>query len=168
MISTGKINAKNKEEFYRIFIAKLRALLSSESDDLANATNSAAFIYDNLLGVNWVGYYIMKKGELVLGPFCGKVACTRININKGVCGYAAREKKAVLVENVHDFEGHIACDSASNSEIVIPIMDGDEVLGVLDIDSPLFSRFDSTDKENLTKTVELIKKHIDFNKFINI
>lgn len=167
MNCTGKINSTSKEEFYGIFLAKLRALLSSESDYLANTANTAAFIFDNILGINWAGFYIMKNGELVLGPFCGKVACTRININKGVCGYAARNKETVLVENVHNFEGHIACDSASNSEIVIPILDkNNNVLGVLDIDSPLFNRFDDIDKENLIKAVEVMKKHIDFNEFI--
>ncbi|MEG0641641.1 MAG: GAF domain-containing protein [Clostridium sp.] len=167
MKDSNKIRLHSKEGFYKVFIIKLEGILSLETDNLANLSNSAAFIFNNLEGINWAGFYIMRDNELVLGPFGGKVACTRINIEKGVCGAAAREKMTQLVENVHLFEGHIACDSDTNSEIVIPIIDGDRVLAVLDIDSPLFNRFDEIDKLYLEKVVLLLRKYIDFGCISN-
>src|SRR6187397_549687 len=127
----------------------LAALLSGERDFIANAANTAALIYDALPGLNWAGFYLYKSGELVLGPFQGKPACVRIAIGKGVCGTAAERRETVVVEDVHAFPGHIACDSASNSEIVIPLLRGSELLGVLDLDSPLQARFGSADARGL-------------------
>ena len=127
----------------------LEALLSGENDLVANAANTAALIYDALPDLNWAGFYLYKSGELVLGPFQGKPACVRIAMGKGVCGTAASRRETVVVEDVHTFPGHIACDSASNSEIVIPLIRGSELLGVLDLDSPLHARFGAADARGL-------------------
>src|SRR5262245_12471598 len=127
----------------------LGALLQGERDLVANAANTAALIYDALPDVNWAGFYLYKSGELVLGPFQGKPACVRIAIGKGVCGTAAARRATVLVEDVHAFPGHIACDSASNSEIVVPLVRGGELLGVLDLDSPKHARFGAADQKGV-------------------
>jgi len=127
----------------------LGALLSGERDLIANAANTAALIYDALPGLNWAGFYLYKSGELVLGPFQGKPACVRIALGRGVCGTAATRRETVLVEDVHAFPGHIACDSASNSEVVIPLVRNGELLGVLDLDSPNLARFGSADARGL-------------------
>ena len=133
----------------------LRALLSGERDLIANAANTAALIYDALPDLNWAGFYLYKSGELVLGPFQGKPACVRIAIGKGVCGAAAQRRATVVVEDVHAFPGHIACDSASNSEVVIPLLRGNELLGVLDLDSPVVARFDAQDAAGLEALARL-------------
>jgi L-methionine (R)-S-oxide reductase len=139
----------NPEAAYAQLARDLRALLSGECDLIANAANTAALIWDALPGLNWAGFYLYKSGELVLGPFQGKPACVRIAIGKGVCGTAAAKRATVLVEDVHAFPGHIACDSASNSEIVIPLLRGAELLGVLDLDSPQHARFGPVDARGL-------------------
>ena len=127
----------------------LAALLSGERDLIANAANTSALIFDALPDLNWAGFYLYKSGELVLGPFQGKPACVRIAIGQGVCGTAAERRQTVLVEDVHAFPGHIACDSASNSEIVVPLIRGGDLLGVLDIDSPKLRRFGATDQRGI-------------------
>jgi L-methionine (R)-S-oxide reductase len=137
------------EAAYAQLARDLRALLSGERDLVANAANTAALVWDALPGLNWAGFYLYKSGELVLGPFQGKPACVRIAIGKGVCGTAAAKRATVLVEDVHAFPGHIACDSASNSEIVIPLLRGAELLGVLDLDSPRHARFGQVDARGL-------------------
>lgn len=124
-------------------LRELKALLEDETDMIANAANMSALIYQSIPNLNWVGFYFLKGNELVLGPFQGKVACTRIMLGKGVCGTAFTEKKILNVPDVHLFEGHIACDSASRSELVVPLYRGELGIGVLDIDSPLLNRFDS-------------------------
>jgi len=139
----------NPAAAYTELARDLRALLQGERDLVANAANTAALVYDALPGLNWAGFYLYKSGELVLGPFQGKPACVRIAIGKGVCGTAAARRQTVLVEDVHAFPGHIACDSASNSEIVIPLLRGDELLGVLDLDSPQHARFGPADASGL-------------------
>jgi L-methionine (R)-S-oxide reductase len=143
--ATQTYDFANPESAYRELARDLAALLSGERDLIANAANTAALIYDSLPGLNWAGFYLYKSGELVLGPFQGKPACVRIGMGKGVCGTAAARRETVLVEDVHAFPGHIACDSASNSEIVVPLMRGSELLGVLDIDSPRHARFGASD-----------------------
>jgi L-methionine (R)-S-oxide reductase len=134
---------------YRELARDLQALLAGERDLIANAANTAALIYSALPDLNWAGFYLYKSGELVLGPFQGKPACVRIALGKGVCGAAAARRETVLVEDVHQFPGHIACDSASNSEIVIPLLRGAELLGVLDLDSPQLRRFAAADQRGL-------------------
>jgi L-methionine (R)-S-oxide reductase len=143
------------ETAYRELARDLEALLSGERDLIANAANTSALLFDALPDLNWAGFYLYKSGELVLGPFQGKPACVRIAIGKGVCGTAAQRRETVRVEDVNQFPGHISCDSASNSEIVIPLIRGNELLGVLDLDSPKLRRFDDADQrglEALTKT----------------
>ena len=144
-----------REENYRAVLARAGALIEGEDDLIANLANLSALLGDFLEDINWVGYYLMKNGELVLGPFQGKPACVHISIGNGVCGTAVKENATQLVRDVHKFPGHIACDSASNSEIVVPIRKDGEIVGVLDIDSPLFSRFDETDQMYLEKFAEV-------------
>lgn len=168
MLNNSKIAAETKEKFYKMLIYRIESYISAERDVLANLCNVAALMYDNLEDINWAGFYLMKDGELVLGPFGGKAACTRIKIGKGVCGSAARDRRTYIVPNVHEFEGHIACDSASNSEIVVPIIKDDVLYGVLDIDSPKFNRFDDIDKINLEKLVEKLNKYLDWKEVTRI
>ncbi len=136
---------------------KLEALLYKEDGLITNLSNASALLNEYLDKINWVGFYLMHKGELRLGPFQGKSACVRIKVGRGVCGNAVSENKTQLVADVHQFPGHIACDSASNSEIVVPIRVNGEVVGVLDIDSPEFNRFTEEDKINLEESVRIIE-----------
>ncbi|MCL1045175.1 GAF domain-containing protein [Shewanella electrodiphila] len=138
-----------KAEMYDTLNRQVLALMEGEDDLIAGMANFSALLNDNLDDINWVGFYIKRNDQLVLGPFQGKVACTRIVIGKGVCGTAAAIDETQLVEDVHQFEGHIACDAASNSEIVVPVHDGKNVIAVLDIDSPSLNRFDKDDQKGL-------------------
>ena len=139
-----------------IIYEQIKAISENEKDLIANLSNISACLNEHLKDINWVGFYLMKEGELVLGPFQGKVACIRIPIGKGVCGSAVKERKVLRIDDVHQFKGHIACDGASNSEIVLPIYKNDEVVAVLDIDSPLFNRFSSEDEKILSEITEYI------------
>lgn len=134
-----------KAEIHAELLRQAQGILQGERDPIANAANIAALIWHTLPDLNWAGFYFLKRGELVLGPFQGKPACVRIAIGKGVCGTAVARRASVLVANVHEFPGHIACDSASNSEVVVPLMRGSDAIGVLDLDSPLLERFDRDD-----------------------
>jgi L-methionine (R)-S-oxide reductase len=143
---------ENKQEFYRELALQLSGLLTGERDSIANAANTASLLYHALPDVNWVGFYFLKESELVLGPFQGKPACVRIAMGRGVCGTAAQARRSVVVPDVDAFPGHIACDTASRSELVVPLIAGDALLGVLDLDSPSVGRFDEDDRagcENL-------------------
>jgi L-methionine (R)-S-oxide reductase len=146
---------QTKGETYAELAAQLRALVEGEDDLIANAANFSALLFHTLPDLNWAGFYLLKGGELVLGPFQGKPACVRIPVGGGVCGTAAAARRTVLVANVHEFPGHIACDSASNSEIVVPLIKGEELYGVLDLDSPSLGRFDEEDAEGLELLVEI-------------
>lgn len=148
------------EEQYVALSKQLDALLTGETDIIANLSNASALLNVFLTDINWVGFYMMKDGELVLGPFQGLPACVRIPVGRGVCGTAVAQNKTMLIENVHDFPGHIACDAASNSEIVIPLRKNNEVIGVLDIDSPLLARFSLEDQSGLEQFVKVVEKHI--------
>jgi GAF domain-containing protein len=143
----------SKTELYRQLAQQAAALVEGERDAVANAANLCALIWHTLPDLNWAGFYFLKGGarrrELVLGPFQGKPACIRIALGKGVCGTAAAKRRTVIVKNVHDFPGHIVCDSASNSEIVVPLVKGRRLLGVLDLDSPRLGRFDEEDRAGL-------------------
>ena len=141
--------AADKPALYRELIEQARALLRGERDAVANAANLASLLWHTLPGLNWIGFYFMKGGELVLGPFQGKPACVRIAPGRGVCGTAAQRREAVIVANVDEFPGHIACDSASRSEIVVPLVTDGRVVGVLDADAPVFVRFDEADRAGL-------------------
>lgn len=142
---------------YSLLAKQLSSITKDVSYDISNYANAAAILYDSLSDINWAGFYLLQQGVLVLGPFQGKTACTKIPIGQGVCGKAALRRQTLVVDDVHRFEGHIACDSASNSEIVIPIRKEGEVVAVLDIDSPIFTRFSKQDQEGLeqfAKTLE--------------
>ena len=139
---------------------RLTALIHGVPHFIANLSNASALLFDTLEDINWAGFYHMEQGRLVLGPFQGKPACIEIPLNKGVCGAAASSGETVLVENVHEFPGHIACDSASNSEIVIPIRKKGVVVGVLDIDSPSYGRFTPADKEGLERFVRVLEQEL--------
>jgi GAF domain-containing protein len=146
-----------KAGFYDTLIRQTEALLADEDDLIAAMANFSALINDNLADLNWAGFYIVKNGRLVLGPFQGKVACTRIEFGKGVCGTAAVLNTTQRVADVHQFDGHIACDAASNSEIVVPVRQNGQVIAVLDIDSPLLNRFDEDDQVG----IELLVKQFE-------
>ncbi len=153
-------STENLEESLGFMVYSCKEQLQDEKDIIANLSNISAIIKFYLDRCNWAGFYLMKDGELVLGPFQGLPACIRIPLGKGVCGNAAAEKKVLRVDNVHEFPGHIACDGASNSEIVIPIIKDGEVYGVLDIDSPEFSRFTEVEEKYLTEIVKYIEASI--------
>ena len=148
-----------KEVFMNILASQVEALCE-EKDDLAMLANVAAAINMNYEQINWAGLYLYKNDELVLGPFQGKVACTHIPMGKGVCGTSASNKKTIIVEDVHKFEGHIACDSASNSEIVVPIIYENTLIGVIDIDSFIFNRFNNEDKEILEEVAKVLANRL--------
>ena len=148
-----------KEVFMNILASQVEALCE-EKDDLAMLANVAAAINMNYEQINWAGFYLYKNDELVLGPFQGKVACTHIPMGKGVCGTSASNKKTIIVEDVHKFEGHIACDSASNSEIVVPIIYENTLIGVIDIDSFIFNRFNNEDKEILEEVANVLANRL--------
>lgn len=135
-------------------LKQYRALIENESDIIAIMSNTSAFIYENMKNLNWAGFYIMKDGELILGPFQGKVACYRINLDRGVCGYCARNKESIIVDDVHKFQDHIACDSASNSELVVPVIKNEKLFAVIDIDSFEFANFSEDDKKFIERVVE--------------
>ena len=147
---------------YKLLKNQLISLAEEEANYLPLLSNASALIIEGLTDLNWAGFYLMNKGSLLLGPFQGKVACIRIPLGKGVCGTAAAKNETILVDNVHEFPGHIACDGASNSEIVIPIHYNGEVAGVLDIDSPKFSRFSETDRLGLEGVVRALESVISF------
>jgi GAF domain-containing protein len=151
MHETSKLDLRDKPAAYRELALQLEGLLSGESDRVACAANTASLLYWSLPDVNWVGFYFIEpsSGDLVVGPFQGKPACVRIAPGSGVCGTAAAERRTVLVPDVHAFPGHIACDAASNSEVVVPLSNGTSLLGVLDLDSPTLRRFDAADAQGL-------------------
>ena len=146
----------SKAETYDLLIEQAKALIEGEPDLIANLANLSALIWQTLPDLNWAGFYLWKGNELVVGPFQGKPACVRIAYGKGVCGTAVAKKATIVVEDVDKFPGHIVCDSASRSEIVVPMMRGDRVIGVLDIDSPKLARFDAEDQKGLERLVALI------------
>ncbi|WP_199090410.1 GAF domain-containing protein [Bosea sp. ASV33] len=151
MFEARSIDGGSKPEFYRELEAQLEALLAGESDAIANAANTSALLFQMMPDLNWAGFYIMRSGELVLGPFQGKPACVRIPVGKGVCGAAVAQQKSMLVEDVHAFPGHIACDAASRSELVVPLVGRDGVIGVIDLDSPSPARFDADDQAGIER-----------------
>jgi GAF domain-containing protein len=153
MFATNVDRNQPKPALYAELASSLRALIAGERDWIANLANASALLYQSLPDLNWAGFYLMKDGELVVGPFQGLPACVRIPLGKGVCGTAAAQRQTIVVPNVHAFPGHIACDSASNSEIVVPMIRDGEVIGVLDLDSPKLERFDAQDREGLERFV---------------
>lgn len=141
---------------YNEIISAIPSLLEGEKNFITNAANFSAVIFNNISNLNWVGFYIFNGRELVLGPFQGKNACVRIDLSRGVCGKAARELQTIVVDNVNEFPDHIACDSESKSELVIPILKNGKIYGLLDIDSPVYSRFGKTEIEFFEKALEIM------------
>ena len=153
-----------KEALYKDLAASLAALLEGETDALANLSNASALLSQAMERINWCGFYLMRKGELVLGPFQGRPACVRIAVGKGVCGTAAARRETIVVPDVNAFPGHIACDAASRSEIVVPILEGRRFHGVLDVDSPDVNRFDAADRKGLEGFVAVLVPRIEWKK----
>ncbi len=154
MFVVNKIDNQNKSELYASLLQHAQGLFYEEKDLIANAANLSSLLFNTLDDVNWAGIYFYKDGELVLGPFQGMPACIRIAMGRGVCGAAAESLETQLVEDVHAFEGHIACDAASRSEIVVPLVKDGKLIGVLDIDSPSVARFDDEDKVGVERLAE--------------
>lgn len=157
---TQQAYSASLEENYALLAKQLDALLDGETNQIANLSNASALLNQFLDDTNWVGFYLMQDGELVLGPFQGLPACVRIAVGRGVCGTAVEKNETLRIEDVHAFPGHIACDAASNSEIVIPLVKDDEVIGVLDIDSPSKARFTEVDQAGLETFVDHLMKHL--------
>ncbi|MGA8944095.1 MAG: GAF domain-containing protein [Thermoactinomyces sp.] len=156
----------DKKTGYNNMLTGLTRLLEGEKDWLANLSNTASHLFHCLPDLNWAGFYLLKEGELVLGPFMGKPACVRIPVGKGVCGTAVKEKRILNIRDVRNFPGHIACDADSRSEVVIPLLVNGEIIGVLDIDSPKLARFDEEDVANLEKYAEILLKNTDWNPLV--
>jgi L-methionine (R)-S-oxide reductase len=161
MFTATPLDYSDKSVFYEELAAQARGLLAGETDRVANAANLAALVFHALPRINWAGFYFADREGLVVGPFQGKPACVRIPLGKGVCGTAAAERRTVLVEDVEAFPGHIACDAASRSEVVVPIRAADgSLVGVLDIDSPIPGRFDAADAEGLERLVAVFAERL--------
>lgn len=158
MHDNNSIYPADKKELYQLLNEQLKSLLDNETQRIPNLSNASALLNLALKDINWVGFYLINKNELLLGPFQGKPACIHIALGKGVCGTAASQNKTQLVPDVHAFPGHIACDSASRSEIVVPLRSGNQVVGVLDIDSPIYARFDEADREGLEEFARILQE----------
>jgi len=155
--------SSGKPARYAAIARQLESLLEGERDFLANSANTAALVYELAGELNWAGFYFRQGEQLVLGPFQGRPACVRIAMGRGVCGTAAARAESIVVENVHRFEGHIACDAASNSELVVPILDGGRVVGVFDLDSPTVGRFDEDDRAGIEEIVRIYQRATDLS-----
>ncbi|MCI8922081.1 MAG: GAF domain-containing protein [Acutalibacter sp.] len=149
---------------YKLIASQIASLAEIDRDFVPVLSNAAALLYEGLERINWAGFYLLDRGSLLVGPFQGRVACVRIAIGKGVCGTAVQEGKPLRVEDVHAFPGHIACDSASRSEIVLPIRSGGQIVGVLDIDSPEKGRFTEEDQQGLAQVVKVLEESTDFSR----
>lgn len=157
MLAPSDLSNSTTAELYRELVAQCRALIDDEADPVANMANCIALIFNSVPRLNWAGFYLLKGGELVLGPFQGQPACVRIPLGRGVCGTAAESHSTLRVADVTKFPGHIACDSASRSEVVVPLLTEDsQLLGVLDVDSPELDRFDAEDEAGLSAIARII------------
>lgn len=160
MMFSVKNYTDSNEKNYELVIKQLKALIEDEPNQITNLANASALLNQFLDNINWVGFYLNEGDELVLGPFQGLPACVRVKVGKGVCGTAVSERRSLRVEDVNQFPGHIACDSASQSEIVVPIIKNGDVIGVLDIDSPTTNRFSETDQFYLEKFIQTLTDHL--------
>jgi L-methionine (R)-S-oxide reductase len=158
--------SQTKATLYQELNAQLAGLFADETNGLANAANMCAVLYHGLPKLNWVGFYFLQGGELVLGPFQGKVACVRIAMGRGVCGTAAQRRETLVVSDVDAFPGHIACDAASRSEIVVPLLQAGRLLGVLDVDSPELARFDVEDSAGLNTSCRLLLDNSELSRYL--
>jgi L-methionine (R)-S-oxide reductase len=159
--TTTRYDFRDKDGDYARLEGELAALLAGEHDPIANAANTAALLFGALPDINWAGFYFARGAELVVGPFQGRPACVRIALGKGVCGTAAQRRETLVVPDVHAFAGHIACDAASRSEIVVPLLTRGSLLGVLDIDSPRLARFDASDQRGLERLARVFVESLD-------
>jgi GAF domain-containing protein len=153
----------SKRDAYRELISELTSLLEGERDWVANAANTSALLFERMESLNWIGFYFLRGEELIVGPFQGRPACVRIALGKGVCGTSAARRETIVVPDVHAFPGHIACDAASNSEIVVPLFVADKVVGVLDADSPVLGRFDDDDRNGLEEIARVFVRATDLD-----
>lgn len=160
MMFNVELYSGNKEEKYQLLFKQLAALVEDETNTIANLSNASALLNQFLEDVNWVGFYLAEDDGLVLGPFQGLPACIRIPFGKGVCGTSAAERRTLRIEDVHQFPGHIACDAASQSEIVVPLLKNGDLIGVLDIDSPIKNRFDEMDQKLIEEFTQILAKHL--------
>lgn len=160
---TTQITTTDKSKLYQLLSKQAQALLSTETNFIANAANLSSLLFHSLPHVNWVGFYCEQDEELILGPFQGQVACARISIGQGVCGSAFNKNKTQIVANVNQFSGHIACDANSASEIVIPLRVNNKLIGVLDIDSPIINRFDKQDQQQLEAIAQMFCQSVAKN-----
>lgn len=167
MYVRASLSGGSTSEFYAKLNATLAAMLEGERDAVANLANASALLFDQMPELNWAGFYLLRGGELLVGPFQGKPACNRIALGKGVCGTAAMRRETVVVPDVHAFPGHIACDSASASEVVVPMIREGRLLGVLDLDSPVLGRFGEGDGRGLEGFVQTLWEHTDFPSWID-
>ncbi|MCI5839914.1 MAG: GAF domain-containing protein [Peptoniphilaceae bacterium] len=151
---------------YFLLLKAIDNLIKSEKDPLASLSNICSFIFENIDNLNWVGFYFLRENELVLGMFQGKIACSRIKLDKGVCAEAFKKNSTVIVDDVHKFKGHIACDSNSKSEIAIPVHFKEKTIGIFDIDSPILSRFKTNEIDLFENITELIEKNVDFTNLL--
>ncbi len=158
-----KIDRSTEKSVYETLLKSMDSVLEPNIPVISNLSNFIAVLKDSFPKISWIGYYFLKNGSLYLGPFQGKVACTKIEVGSGVCGTVAEKKESLIVENVHKFSGHIACDSGSNSEIVLPIFNNGELIGVLDLDSYDFAAFTELDKIYMEKMLNLLSNKINFN-----
>jgi len=159
MFQARTVDTDDKPAFYRDLAQQLEGLLQGETDAIANAANTAALLFTSLPDINWAGFYFLRKpDELVLGPFQGKPACVRIAVGRGVCGAAVKERRTMLIKDVHAYADHIACDSASRSELVVPLFRGDRIIGVLDLDAPIPTRFDADDRRGIEAIAAIYMK----------
>lgn len=163
MMDTGKNFVIS--EAYTLLVKQAEALTADEHLVIPNLSNTAALLGESLPDINWAGYYLLQGDDLILGPFYGKTACIRLRVGKGVCGTAVKDDRVVIVPDVHQFDGHIACDSNSRSEIVLPLRVDGRIVGVLDIDSPVYNRFDESDENGLKAFAEVLEKNCDWNNF---
>ena len=168
MEQTAYLYPEDQKEMYALLKEQMKAVLDGEHHVIPNLANASALLNGALKNINWVGFYLRHQDELLLGPFQGKLACVHIAFGKGVCGTAYSRGKTVLVKDVHQFPGHIACDCDSNSEIVVPLYSHQQVVGVLDIDSPLLARFDETDIQKLEQLARIIEDACDWGELPSI
>lgn len=158
-----RLDASDSQAFYASVSASLESLLAPEADGIAQLANACALLAHHIDRTNWVGFYLLRNGELVVGPFQGKPACTRIKLGRGVCGTAAQTQKTIVVDDVDSFPGHIACDAASKSEIVVPLFSGAELVGVLDVDSPEASRFGEVDAAGIVSLARVVSRMVNWD-----
>jgi L-methionine (R)-S-oxide reductase len=161
MFEIESVSVKSKKELYEYLSTQVENLLAEERDRIANCANFCSLLFYTLPDINWMGFYFLRDKQLLVGPFQGKPACVRIAMGQGVCGMVAAKRETLIVPNVHEFSGHIACDTASNSEMVLPVVEDQRLIAVLDIDSPVYNRFDTQDQKGMERLLTLLMSRTD-------